>query len=70
MVVHNDRAYLFYFTHPGRRQGTPSAASTIAAKRSLIQVVELHYAAGKLSTNRDEPTYVDLGKAGKRGRKR
>ncbi|UOQ51210.1 glycosyl hydrolase [Hymenobacter cellulosivorans] len=70
VVVRGGRAYLFYFTHPGRTQGTPSAASSIAAKRSLIQVVELHYADGKLTCNRDEPTFVDLDAGSKRNRKK
>ncbi|WP_375436516.1 glycosyl hydrolase [uncultured Hymenobacter sp.] len=59
VVVQGDRAYLFYFTHPGRTEGTLSAAS-IDTKRSLIQVVELHYQAGKLTANRDQPTYIKL----------
>ncbi|PJJ59949.1 glycoside hydrolase family protein [Hymenobacter chitinivorans] len=70
VVVRGDGAYLFYFTHPARRPGTPSAANRIATRRSLIQVVELHYADGKLTGNRDEPTYMQLGPGGKRGRRR
>jgi sucrose-6-phosphate hydrolase SacC (GH32 family) len=63
VVVQGDRAYLFYFTHPGRTQGTPSAASTIDTKRSLIQVVELHYKDGNITANRDQPTYIKLAPA-------
>ncbi|WP_174805801.1 glycoside hydrolase family protein [Hymenobacter jejuensis] len=60
VVVQGDRAYLFYFTHPGRIPGAPSAATGIATKRSLIQVTELHYLNGKLTCDRDQPTYMQL----------
>lgn len=70
VVVQGDRAYLFYFTHPGRTEGTPSAAATIATKRSLIQVTELHYANGKLTCDRDQPTYIQLTPPNKQPKKR
>jgi len=59
VVVSNDRAFLFYFTHPGR---TPEREkdNTAEQRRSSIQVVELHEQDGKLSCNRDEPTFIDL----------
>ena len=44
------RAYLYYFVHPG----VPDA------KRSAIQVTELRYVDGWLSVDRNAPTYVDL----------
>lgn len=54
-----DRAYLFYFTHPGRTdpRGT---ADTPAQRRSVIQVVELHEEGGRLSCDRDAPTHIQL----------
>ncbi|MBI2513906.1 MAG: family 43 glycosylhydrolase [Opitutae bacterium] len=62
VVVNGDRAFLFYFTHPGR---TPDAAhaklDTTEQRRSSIQVVELHERDGVLSCDRDAPTFVDLG---------
>lgn len=56
VVVNNDRAYIFYFTHPGRSKLTPAQSQ----KRSVIQLVELKYNDGVLSCNRDEPTYINL----------
>ena len=60
VVVQGNRAYLFYFTHPGRIQEAPSGAAGLDTKRSLIQVVELHYEAGQLIADRDQPTYIEL----------
>ncbi|MEZ2336384.1 family 43 glycosylhydrolase [Mucilaginibacter sp. RCC_168] len=53
----NGRAYLFYFLHPGN---TGAKVNRYEKQRSSIQVVELRYADGKLSCNRDLPTYVEL----------
>jgi Glycosyl hydrolases family 43 len=61
VVVSGDRAFLFYFTHPGRA-GTikPEDKESNELRRSSIQVVELRYSDGKLSCDRDEPTHVAL----------
>jgi hypothetical protein len=59
VVVNGDRAYLFYFTHPGLN--TPEAKTDGHARtRSSIQVVELTYNSGKLSCDRDAPTRINL----------
>ena len=59
VLVNGDRAYLFYFTHPGR---TPAAgrADGVEQRRSSIQVVELEFKDDSLTCNRDEPTYIRL----------
>jgi hypothetical protein len=59
VVISNDRAYLFYFTHPGR---TPEnkGKDCYETRRSSIQVVKLFYKEGTLSCDRDQPTYLDL----------
>jgi hypothetical protein len=61
VVVSGDRAFLFYFTHPGRA-GTikPEDKPALETRRSSIQVVELKYADGQLSCDRDAPTYIEL----------
>ncbi len=61
VVVRGDRAYLYYFTHPGRA-GTirPEDKDSLEQRRSSIQVVELHEQDGRLSCDRDAPTYVHL----------
>jgi hypothetical protein len=65
VVVSGRRAYLFYFTHPGRAAAHPAPVTSVAARRSVIQVVELHYQDGKLSCDRNQPTYVQLKPPGK-----
>lgn len=59
VVVSGDRAYLFYFTHPGRR-GPDADKDTTEQRRSSIQVVELRYEDGWLDCDRDAPTYINL----------
>ena len=59
VVVSGERAWLFYFTHPGRR-GADEKKDGYEQRRSSIQVVELKYKDGKLSCDRDEVTRVNL----------
>lgn len=59
VVVNHDRAYLFYFTHPGRR-GEDADKDTYEQRRSSIQVIELHYKDGILTCDRNEPTQISL----------
>jgi hypothetical protein len=63
VVVSAGRAYLFYFTHPGRA-GTiaPEDKNSLDLRRSSIQVVELHEKDGMLSCDRNAPTHIDLKK--------
>jgi beta-xylosidase len=58
VVVSGKRAFLFYFTHPGRINNTQK--DTYEERRSSIQVVELRHQDGILSCNRDEQTRVLL----------
>jgi len=57
VVVSGDRAFLFYFTHPGRR-GPDARKDTTEQRRSSIQVVELEFKDGWLACNRDQPTHI------------
>ena len=59
VVVSGDRAFLFYFTHPGR-QNTDPKDDVYERRRSSIQVVELEYKNGELTCERDKPTYIRL----------
>ena len=59
VVVSGDRAFLFYFTHPGRR-GVDAKKDGFEQRRSSIQVVELKHADGKLSCDRDAATQIKL----------
>jgi hypothetical protein len=58
ILVNHDRAYIFYFTHPGRT--TPPAASKFDRQRSSIQVAELEYSDGNIICDRNAPTYISL----------
>lgn len=61
VVVNGDRAFLFYFTHPGRKPDALQAKlDTTEQRRSSIQVVELIERDGVLSCDRDAPTFVAL----------
>jgi hypothetical protein len=58
VVVSGDRAWLFYFTHPGRT--ADAKGDSHATRRSSIQVVELRQDGGKLAVDRDAPTRISL----------
>lgn len=58
VVVRGDRAYIFYFTHPGRVPGAPR--DEYNQRRSSVQVAELEYTDGVITCDRDKPVYIDL----------
>ena len=57
VVVSGDRAFLFYFTHPGR-QSDRRAGNEYDQRRSSIQVVELELKDGIITCDRDIPTHI------------
>jgi len=59
VVVSGDRAFLFYFTHPGRWPEDP-VKTEAETRRSSIQVCELKMREGWLTCDRDAQTYIDL----------
>jgi sucrose-6-phosphate hydrolase SacC (GH32 family) len=59
VVVNGERAFLFYFTHPGRR-GEDAKKNGYEQRRSSIQVVELEFKDGEITCDRDQPTRVQL----------
>ena len=59
VVVVGDRAWLFYFTHPGRKANAKQPDS-YETRRSSLQVVELHEKDGRLSADRDAVTRIAL----------
>lgn len=61
VIVSSERAYLYYFVHPGVSAETDHAEKTsVNLKRSSIQVVELNYVDGWLKVDRNAPTHVEL----------
>ena len=59
VVVSGGRAFLFYFTHPGRR-GEHAKEDGYEQRRSSIQVVELEDKNGEVTCDRDRPTRIRL----------
>lgn len=59
VVVSGDRAYLFYFTHPGRR-GPDAKKDGAEQRRSTLQVTELFQDGDTLRAERDTPTRILL----------
>jgi len=59
VVVSNDRAYIFYFTHPGR-VGEKAKENTVDTRRTSIQVGELKYINGELVCDRNQPVKINL----------
>ena len=59
VVVEKDRAYIYYFTHPGR---TPEnqGKDTYEQRRSSIQMAELKWDGSLLSCDRDAVLYADM----------
>jgi hypothetical protein len=61
VVVQDERAFVFYFTHPGRRPEIPDSLE-YEKRRSSIQVTELFYENGEITCERDEPVKTNLKK--------
>ncbi len=55
VVVNGDRAYVYYFTHPGRSTAEPAPAGSFGSKRSVIQLAELRLENGVVTCDRDAP---------------
>lgn len=59
VIVNGDKAYVFYFTHPGRLPEN-KGQDTYETRRSSIQVAELEYVNGEIVCNRNNPVYINL----------
>ncbi len=66
VLVNDGKAYIFYFTHPGRVPendgGAGSANDSYEVRRSSIQVAELEWIDGKIVCDRDKPLKINLEK--------
>ena len=60
VVVNKGKAFIYYFTHPGRRKNNPAAKNSFEHKRSVIQLAELKYVNNEIVCNRDEPVIYKL----------
>ena len=61
VVVSGPRAFVFYFTHPGRSKEHPAPSGSFESKRSVIQVAELEYRDGRIHCDRNKPVRIRLG---------
>jgi hypothetical protein len=59
VVINGDKAYVFYFTHPGRTDEN-KGIDNLETRRSSIQVAELEYNNGEIFCDRDKPVYINL----------
>jgi len=59
VISANGKAYLFYFTHPGRANSAQNTG-LYDKQRSSLQVTELTEDQGILTCNRDSSTYIKL----------
>ncbi len=59
IVVQGEKAFVFYFTHPGRIPAN-KGVDNYETRRSSIQVAELQLENGEITTNRDEQVRLDL----------
>jgi hypothetical protein len=62
VIVNNGRAFIYYFTHPGRNKANPAAKGSFDDKRSVIQVAELKYVNGEIVCDRNEAVTIKLKK--------
>lgn len=59
VIVNDDKAYVFYFTHPGRTKEN-EGEDTYETRRTTIQVAELEFINGEIVCNRNKPVYINL----------
>lgn len=59
IVINGDRAYIFYFTHPGRTAEN-RGKDKYETRRSSLQVAELEYKNGQIVCDRNKPVYINL----------
>lgn len=61
VVVHNGRAFIYYFTHPGRIPANKDIDNE-ETRRSSIQLAELEYHDGNITCDRNKPLSINLNK--------
>ena len=60
VVVSKGRAFIYYFTHPGRSEANPAAKGSFDDKRSVIQLAELKYVNGEIVCDRNQLVTIKL----------
>jgi predicted GH43/DUF377 family glycosyl hydrolase len=62
VIVNDGKAFVYYFTHPGRSKANPAAKGSFDDKRSVIQLAELKYVYGEIVCDRNEAVTTTLKK--------
>lgn len=55
VVVNDGKAYVIYFTHPGRGRDHPAPKTSFDFRRSVLQLAELNLNDGQVECDRDRP---------------
>ncbi len=53
VVVNKNKAFIYYFTHPGHSKANPAPKGSYDDKRSVIQIAELQYENDEIICNRN-----------------
>jgi sucrose-6-phosphate hydrolase SacC (GH32 family) len=59
IIVQGEKAYIIYFTHPGKTPENKGKDNT-ETRRSSLQVTELFYENGEITCERNNPTRINL----------
>jgi beta-xylosidase len=62
VLVNDGKAYVYYFTHPGRQKNNPAVKGSFEDKRSVIQIAQLEYNNETVTCDRDKPVIIKLKK--------
>ncbi len=62
VIVSDNKAYVFYFTHPGKNKISPAPNNSYEAKRSVIQLGELQLKEGEIICDRNKEVFISLKK--------
>jgi beta-xylosidase len=62
VLVNDGKAYVYYFTHPGRQKNNPAVKGSFEDKRSVIQIGQLEYNNETVTCDRDKPVIIKLKK--------
>ncbi|MFN8251866.1 MAG: family 43 glycosylhydrolase [Ferruginibacter sp.] len=62
VLVNDGKAFVFYFTHPGRNKINPAGRGSFDDKRSVVQIAQLEYQNDAITCNRNKPVAIKLKK--------